>query len=55
MMGNEIYLYITVFDQQMIARVPAKISAKTGTDVLIGVEAENMHLFDLDTQRRIGN
>ena len=55
MMGNEIYLYITVFGQQMIARVPAKISAKTGTDVLIGVEAENMHLFDLDTQRRIGN
>lgn len=54
MMGNEIYLYLTAFSQQMIARVPARSAAETGANVSICVDADNMHLFDPETQQRIG-
>ena len=54
MMGNEIYLYLTAFSQQIIARVPARSQAKTGSDLAVCVDAAHMHLFDLETQRRIG-
>ena len=54
MMGNEIYLYITAFDQQLVARVPARTPVHTGDHVHICIDAHNMHLFDLQTGLRIG-
>ena len=54
MMGNEIYLYITAFGQQMVARVPARAAVHTGDDLSMCIDAENLHLFDLTTQQRIG-
>lgn len=54
MMGNEIYLYITAFGQQLVARVQARTPVHTGDHVHICIHAHNMHLFDLDTGLRIG-
>ena len=54
MMGNEIYLYITAFNQQMVARVASRTEIHTGDTLFMCVDACNMHLFDLETEKRIG-
>jgi len=53
MMGNEVYLYITAFERQMVARVAARTNTHTGDVLSMCVDTNNMHLFDLETEKRI--
>lgn len=54
MMGNEIYLYIEAFDQTLVARVATRCRVHTGDAIFVSVDSRNMHLFDLETEKRIG-
>ncbi|MFW6034698.1 MAG: ABC transporter ATP-binding protein [Halothermotrichaceae bacterium] len=52
-MGSEIYLYMTIQDHSMIARVEAESTAQVGDTVKLLVTGEKMHLFDAETEEAI--
>ena len=51
LMGAEIYLYLTVGEQSMTARVSSRSQARAGDKIRVAVEAERIHIFDKDTQK----
>ena len=53
LMGAEIYLYLSVGEQNMTARVSSRSQARAGDKVSVAVEAGRIHLFDKDTQQYI--
>ena len=53
LMGAEIYLYITVGEQKMIARVSSRSQARAGDKIKIALDVARIHLFDKDTERAI--
>jgi multiple sugar transport system ATP-binding protein len=53
LMGAEIYLYLLVGEQKMIARVSSRSQARAGDKIKIALEASRIHLFDKDTERAI--
>ena len=54
LMGAEIYLYLTVGEEQtLIARVPAQAKARGGDTVKIAMDTQRIHIFDKDTERCI--
>ena len=53
LMGAEIYLYLSVGEQNMTARVSSRSQARAGDKVSVAVEASRIHLFDKDTQKYI--
>ena len=53
LMGAEIYLYLSVGEQNMTARVSSRSQARAGDKVSVAVEAGRIHLFDKDTQKYI--
>lgn len=53
MMGSEVYLYFMIDGKKMIARVPSKLSAKTGDTVKLALDPENVHIFDKETEQAI--
>ena len=52
-MGAEIYLYLTVGEQRMIARVSSRSQARAGDKIKIALEASRIHIFDKETERAI--
>ncbi|MEJ6952135.1 ABC transporter ATP-binding protein [Natronospora cellulosivora (SeqCode)] len=52
-MGSEIYLYMSVQDHSMIARVDSQSEAKVGDEVKLVVNRANMHVFDAETEEVI--
>jgi len=50
LMGAEIYLYLIVEDQSMIARVSSRSQARAGDVIKVAFDASRMHLFDRDTE-----
>lgn len=52
-MGSEIYLYLTLDDHSMIARVEPNSTAKVGDNVKLRVETEKIHVFDAETEEII--
>jgi len=52
-MGSEIYLYLTVNEHSMIARVDAHSTAKVGDNVKLYVNTNNLHVFDAETELAI--
>lgn len=52
-MGSEIYLYLTVNEHSMIARVDSHSTAKVGDNVKLYVKTENLHVFDPETELTI--
>lgn len=52
-MGSEIYLYLSIEDHSMIARVDAHSTAQVGDNVKLVVNGENMHIFDAETEEVI--
>ena len=53
LMGAEIYLYLTVGEQRMIARVSSRSQARAGDKIKIALEASRIHIFDKETERAI--
>ena len=53
LMGAEIYLYLSVGEQNLIARVSPRSQARAGDTIKVAFEAARMHIFDKDTERCI--
>ncbi|MFW6022513.1 MAG: ABC transporter ATP-binding protein [Halanaerobiaceae bacterium] len=52
-MGSEIYLYLSIANHSMIARVDAHSTAQVGDKVKLIVNPENMHIFNAETEEVI--
>jgi len=52
-MGNENFLYATMGDIDLIARIESKIHPDEGMSVDFGFEEEDIYLFDVDTTESI--
>ncbi|MBO4219936.1 MAG: sn-glycerol-3-phosphate ABC transporter ATP-binding protein UgpC [Clostridia bacterium] len=53
LMGAEIYLYLTIDEQNLIARVSSRSTARAGDTVKIAIDPSRVHIFDRDTERCI--
>ena len=53
LMGAEIYLYIVVDEQNLIARVSPRSTARAGDTVKVAVDISRAHIFDKNTERCI--
>ena len=53
LMGAEIYLYISFEEQNMIARVSSRSTARAGDKIKVALDMSRVHLFDKDTERFI--
>ena len=53
LMGNEIFLYVTVGEHSFVARVDPRSKAVMGDKFQVTFNMNNMHLFDPDTERAI--
>ncbi len=48
-LGNELLVYMTGKDRQLVARLDPRSHARTGDTLKLHVENENMHLFDSES------
>ena len=53
LMGAEIYLYLTIGETRMIARVSPRSQSRAGQDVMVNFDMSRLHIFDKDTERCI--
>jgi len=53
LMGNEVFLYLQSGNLNYIARVDPRTQARIGNTVNVVMNAENMHLFDAETEQAI--
>ena len=53
LMGAEIYLYLTVGETSLIARVSSRSTSTAGDDIKIALDVSRLHIFDKDTERCI--
>jgi len=55
LMGAEIYLYVTLGNTSITARVEPYSTAKPGDKIKIAFDLEKIHLFDKETEKTITN
>ncbi len=55
LMGNEIYLYLTIEGTSCVARVDPSSTAEAGEVVEVAIDVEKIHIFDKETERTITN
>jgi len=53
LMGNEIFLYLTVGEHNFVARVDPRTPARMGDKIQMVFNMSNMQLFDTETERAI--
>ncbi len=53
LMGNEIFLYLLTGKKQFIARVDPRTRVRTGEDLDVVVNMDNMHVFDPQTEKTL--
>jgi len=53
LMGNEVFLYLQSGNLNYVARVDPRTSARIGNTINLVMNAENMHLFDAETEKAI--
>ncbi len=53
MLGSEINLYFNLHGNSYILKTPARIKAKTGDRIQVGIDKNKIHLFDIDTEKAI--
>ncbi len=53
LMGAEIYLYITIGETRMIARVSPRSKSRAGQNIKVNFDMSRLHIFDKDTERCI--
>lgn len=52
-MGSEIYLYLTVGKNSVIARVDAGSKAKVGDSLKVAINTNKIHMFDAETEEAL--
>lgn len=52
-MGSEIYLYLNINDEKAIAKIPPRSNAKIGDIISLGINTNQIHLFDMETENAI--
>ena len=55
LMGAETYLYLDILGNNLTARVEPTSTAKPGDEIEIVLDADKIHLFDIDTELTICN
>jgi multiple sugar transport system ATP-binding protein len=55
LMGSEIYLYLKAEGRSLTARVPSRIRTAAGEEISLALDSNRMHLFDKETQLRLGS
>ena len=53
LMGNEIFMYVSVGEAMFVARVDPRSKVAMGDRAQVVFNMNNMHLFDPDTERAI--
>jgi multiple sugar transport system ATP-binding protein len=53
LMGNEVFLYLKSGNVNYVARVDPRTQARIGSTAQMVMNADNMHLFDAETERAI--
>lgn len=53
LMGNEVFLYLKSGNHDYIARVDPRTAAYVGNRIEVVFNAENMHLFDAETEQAL--
>ena len=53
LMGAEIYLYLSIGETNLTARVAPTSTAHSGDKIKIAFDADKLHIFDKDTERCI--
>ncbi|GAQ24542.1 ABC transporter ATP-binding protein [Tepidanaerobacter syntrophicus] len=53
LLGSETFLYLTLGQYSLIARVDPRSTAKVGDNIKIGFDMNKLHLFDKETTKRI--
>ena len=53
LMGAEIYLYLTIGETKLIARVSSRSTSRAGDTIKVAFDTSRIHFFDKDTQRYI--
>jgi multiple sugar transport system ATP-binding protein len=53
MMGNEVFLYLLTGNKSFVARVDPRTQARAGMPVDLAINMENMHIFDLKTEKAV--
>ncbi len=53
LLGAEVYLYLSLGDSQLTARVHPHSRARVGDKIKIAIDINNIHLFDKDTEKSI--
>lgn len=55
LLGAEVYLYLIINDQQLVARVDPRSKAKTGDTIKVAFDVNRIHVFDKETELTILN
>ena len=53
LMGAEIYLYLTIGETNLIARVSSRSQSRAGQNINVNFDMSRLHIFDKDTERCI--
>ncbi|MCQ2354150.1 MAG: sn-glycerol-3-phosphate ABC transporter ATP-binding protein UgpC [Clostridia bacterium] len=53
LMGAEIYLYLTIGETNLIARVSSRSTSRAGDNIKVAFDLSRLHIFDKDTERCI--
>ena len=53
LMGNEIFLYISCGEHNLVARVDPRTACRMGDQTQVVFNMDNMHLFDPETEKAI--
>jgi multiple sugar transport system ATP-binding protein len=53
LMGNEIFLYLLSGKKQFIARVDPRTQTRSGDQICLVVDMDNMHIFDPQTEKTL--
>ena len=51
LMGAEIYLYLTIGETRLIARVSSRSKSRAGDHIKVAFDMTRLHIFDKDTER----
>lgn len=55
LMGHEVYLYLNLAGEPLVARVNSRSTAKVGDHVKIAIDTNKIHIFDKETEQTITN
>ena len=55
LMGSEVYLYLNYSENTLTARVAPTTKSRTGDSIKVGLDMNNIHLFDVETELAILN